>query len=105
LRNRLEISALRPADLMVNYLVYPGTSGAHFYDYVVVDRVVVPPAEQARHYSEALLVLPATYQISFYDRHVAAAASGAGRGDDEWSYVAVLRRFVIAQSHSCLCSL
>ena len=29
--------------LQVNYLVYPGTSGAPFLDFVIVDRVVVPP--------------------------------------------------------------
>lgn len=33
--------------VQVNYLVYPGTSGATFLDYVVVDRVAVPP-EHAR---------------------------------------------------------
>lgn len=98
LGNRLEVSALRPADLMVNYLVYPGTSGARFYDYIVTDQVVVPPAEQARHYSESLLVLPATYQISFYGRHVAGAGAIADRREDEWHRTVGLRRSVIARA-------
>lgn len=65
LGKRLEIAAARPAPIQVNYLVYPGTSGASFLDSIVVDRVVVPP-EHAQYYSEGLVMVPLTYQISFY---------------------------------------
>ena len=66
LGNRLEITAGRPAPIQVNYLVYPGTSGASFMDYIVADRVVVA-VEESSSYSESLLLLPMSYQISFYD--------------------------------------
>jgi len=68
LGNRLEITAAGVAPVVVNYLVYPGTSGAKFYDYIVADTAVVP-AEHSVHYSERLLLLPATYQISTYDAY------------------------------------
>ena len=76
--------------LQVNYLVYPGTSGAPFLDFVIVDRVVVPPehagwfaawavwivaelcgadvllALPPGHYSEALVMLPRCYQVNYF---------------------------------------
>lgn len=56
----------RPAPIQVNYLVYPGTSGVPFIDYIVADSVVLP-VEDSRHYSESILLLPPSYQISLYD--------------------------------------
>lgn len=53
--------ALRPAPIQVNWLGYPGSSGAAFIDYIVVDRFVLP--ESAReHYSESIAYLPRCYQ-------------------------------------------
>lgn len=66
LGNRLDITSLHPVPSIVNYLVYPGTSGATFMDYIFCDPIVVPP-EQARFYSEKLMYVPATYQISSYE--------------------------------------
>jgi predicted O-linked N-acetylglucosamine transferase (SPINDLY family) len=43
--HRLGISALRPAPLVATYLGFPGSSGAAFIDYAIVDSIVVPPAE------------------------------------------------------------
>ncbi len=34
--------ALRPAPVQVNWLAYPGTSGAPWIDYVIADRIVLP---------------------------------------------------------------
>src|SRR5690606_9178055 len=42
-RNRLRILARRPAPIQAHYLGYPGTLGAGFVDYLLVDRFVVPP--------------------------------------------------------------
>ncbi len=67
LGTRFEITAMRPAAVQVSYLVYPGTCGSSFIDYLAGDVVVTPP-EQADDYSEALLMLPPTYQISHYDQ-------------------------------------
>ena len=38
-------------------LTYPGTTGARYVDYLIADRVVVPP-EQLEHYSEKVVWLP-----------------------------------------------
>jgi len=62
-RSRLEIFALRPAPLQVSYLGFPGTLGAGFIDYAIVDRVVVPEADFA-HYSEKLVRLAGSYQVN-----------------------------------------
>ena len=32
---RIGILAHRPAPIQINYLAYPGTMGANFYDYIV----------------------------------------------------------------------
>ncbi|HEX4637248.1 MAG TPA: tetratricopeptide repeat protein, partial [Rhizomicrobium sp.] len=37
----------RPAPVQVNYLVYPGTTGANYMDYVLADRIVLPSDQQA----------------------------------------------------------
>ncbi|KAE9317412.1 hypothetical protein PF001_g6867 [Phytophthora fragariae] len=61
-RGRMQIVAARPAPIVVNYLVYPGTSGASFVDYVIVDKYVTPPAELASAFTEKLVVMPHSYQ-------------------------------------------
>jgi len=58
-----EVFALRVAPLQVNWLAYPGTSGAPFIDYLLADAWVVPPAERAS-YSEAVVRLPHAFQPS-----------------------------------------
>lgn len=57
---RTEIFALRPSPIQVNWLGYPGTMGAAFIDYILVDPVVVPET-QAVDYDESLAYLPDTY--------------------------------------------
>lgn len=58
-----EVLALRPAPVQVNWLAYPGTSGAPWIDYVVGDAYALPPA-LAAHYSERVLWLPRAFQPS-----------------------------------------
>jgi len=60
---RPEIVAMRPAPIQVRYLDFVGTSGAEFYDYMLVDRTAVPP-EIAAHYSEALCYLPNSFMVT-----------------------------------------
>ncbi len=50
----------RPAPVQVNYLGYPGTSGAPHIDYLIADRTLVPAADQP-FYSEKIVYLPHTY--------------------------------------------
>ena len=58
-----EVLAMRPAPLQVNWLAYPGTSGAPWIDYVLADPVVLPEA-LAPHFSEAVARLPRCFQPS-----------------------------------------
>ncbi len=59
--SRTGLFAKRLAPVQMNYLGYPGTSGAEFMDYIVVDPTLVPPDHRA-HVAEALLTLPHCYQ-------------------------------------------
>ena len=61
--NRLEICAFRPAPVQITYLAFPGTSGATFFDYTVVDRICVPDGE-ARQFVERLVFMPHSYQVN-----------------------------------------
>lgn len=59
---RPQICALRPAPVVVSWLGYPGTLGQRrLADYLIGDPVVTPLAHQA-HYSEALALMPDSYQ-------------------------------------------
>ena len=61
--HRIGIVAQQPAPIQINYLGYPGTTGAPFMDYILADRVVIPP-EQRRYYSEQVVWLPNCYQAN-----------------------------------------
>jgi protein O-GlcNAc transferase len=58
---RLGIAAYRPCAVQIQYLYFPGTSGAGFMDYLVADTNVVPP-EYEDSYTEKLLHIPLCYQ-------------------------------------------
>lgn len=68
---RTGILAWRPAPVQVAWLGYPGSMGAPFIDYALVDARVVP-AEAALHYSETLLYMPDCYQVNDDEQAVAA---------------------------------
>lgn len=61
--HRMRTLALRPAPVQVHFLGYPGTTGADFMDYLIADSVVIPPAHR-KYYTEALAILPHTYQVT-----------------------------------------
>ncbi len=61
--NKLKILARRPAPIQVEWLGFPGTTGAGFIDYAIVDHTVVPKKEE-RYWSEQLLFMPNSYQIA-----------------------------------------
>jgi len=69
---RLGVFSQRPAPIQVNYLGYPGTMGADFFDYIVADRTVIPAGEE-RAYSEAVVALPGSYQVNDATRPIASA--------------------------------
>jgi protein O-GlcNAc transferase len=57
LHSRDRIFALRPAPIQINYLGFPGTLGAQWYDYIWVDPFGAPPSMQP-YFTERLLTLP-----------------------------------------------
>jgi protein O-GlcNAc transferase len=70
--NRLHVTALKPAPVTVNWLGLPGSSGAAFMDYALVDRIVTPPGSEA-DFCERVVVLPHCYQPNDRDQIIAAA--------------------------------
>ncbi|MEA2823678.1 MAG: protein O-GlcNAc transferase [Alphaproteobacteria bacterium] len=64
------IFARRPAGLQVNYLGYPGTMGAPYMDYILADRILIPPSHQA-DYEEKIAYLPDTYMPNDGTRPIA----------------------------------
>jgi protein O-GlcNAc transferase len=76
----------RPAPVQLNYLVYPGTTGASFMDYVLADRIVLP-LDQQPHFSEKIIHLPDCYQVNDATRAVPPAPSRAEAGLPESGFV------------------
>ena len=68
---RMNVFAQRPAPVAVNYLGYPGTSGAGYIDYIIADRVVVPESHR-QFYTEKIVYLPNSYQANDVKRPIAS---------------------------------
>lgn len=66
---RTQILAMRPAPIQVNFLGYPGTMGAPFMDYILVDEFIVPLHQQP-FFSEKLVHLPGCYQVNDSHREI-----------------------------------
>ena len=66
-----EVLAMRPAPLQLNWLAYPGTSGAPWIDHVLADAFVLPPALEPA-FSEQVLRLPRAFQPSDNTRQLEA---------------------------------
>ncbi|SNB76329.1 Predicted O-linked N-acetylglucosamine transferase, SPINDLY family [Arboricoccus pini] len=60
------VMAHRPAPLQVNFLAFPGTTGAPYLDYILADAFIIPEANR-RFFSEKVVHLPISYQPN--DRH------------------------------------
>jgi predicted O-linked N-acetylglucosamine transferase (SPINDLY family) len=68
--HRLGIFAHRAAPVQVNYLGFPGTLGATYFDYIVADNVIIPE-ESGQHYTEVVVALPGSYQVNDRKRKIA----------------------------------
>jgi predicted O-linked N-acetylglucosamine transferase (SPINDLY family) len=77
--SRGNILAQRPAPVQINYLGYPGTSGARYIDYLLADEYLIPPASRS-YYSESIVYLPDCFQANDDRRAV------AGRVTDRAEY-------------------
>jgi predicted O-linked N-acetylglucosamine transferase (SPINDLY family) len=73
------IFAHRPAPAQVNYLVYPGTTGASYMTHILADRIVLPPEHQV-FCSEKIAYLPDCYQANDATRTVGDAPARAQAG-------------------------
>ncbi len=74
-----EVLAMRPAPLQLNWLAYPGTSGASWLDAVIADDFVLPSSLEP-HYSERVLRLPRAFQPSDNTRVLEPAPDRAACG-------------------------
>jgi predicted O-linked N-acetylglucosamine transferase (SPINDLY family) len=58
--NRLRMLQHHPAPVQATFLGYAGTTGADFIDYILLDRVIAPFADQA-NFSEQIVQLPNSF--------------------------------------------
>jgi protein O-GlcNAc transferase len=68
--HRMQIAAMRPAPIQVRWLGMAGTTGADFFDYIILDSIVVPQ-DHAEFYSEQLVLMPHCYQVNNRDQDIA----------------------------------
>lgn len=73
------VFALKPAAIQVNWLAYPGSLGAPWYDYLIADAYLIPP-EQREYYDEKIAYLPRCYQPTDTTRVVAEPQPRAAWG-------------------------
>lgn len=83
---RTEILAQRPAPIQASWLGFPGSMGVPFIDYLIADRVVVPPAA-ASYYDESLAYLPSCYMPVDFRRAVGPIPGRAEAGLPEEAVV------------------
>ncbi len=58
---RFSILAMRVAPIQINYLGYPGTTGANYIDYIISDKFITPNKFNS-FYTEKIIYLPKCYQ-------------------------------------------
>ncbi len=64
---RTDLSSVKPAAVVINYLGFPGSMGMRGYDYIVVDRMVAPVEIASKGWlTESSIYLPHTYQSNYY---------------------------------------
>lgn len=80
------IFAFSPAPVQVNYLVYPGTTGADFMDVILADRTVTPVSQQ-EFFRERIVHLPDCYQANDATRQIPSAPSRTECGLPDGGFV------------------
>jgi len=80
------VLAHRPCPVQAKYMGYPGTSGSDFIDYLIADKMVVPP-DQERYFSEKIAALPDTLWVTDTTRAVLPAPTRAEAGLPEAGFV------------------
>ena len=59
---RSGIFSYHAAPIQVNYLGYPGTMGAEYFDYIIADPTIIPE-DAHKFYSESIAYLPNSYMV------------------------------------------
>ena len=67
--HRMQIAAMRPAPIQVRWLGMAGTTGADFFDYIILDATVVPQ-NHTPFYSEKFVLMPHCYQVNNRDQDI-----------------------------------
>ena len=67
--SRGDIFKERCAPIQVNYLGYPGTSGADYIDYIIADKTVIPK-ELVKYYCETPVFMPHCFQANDSKRKI-----------------------------------
>jgi predicted O-linked N-acetylglucosamine transferase (SPINDLY family) len=80
------VLAFRPCPIQVNFLGFPGTLGAPFYDYIIGDPNVTP-TEHAPDYSEKIAQMPVCYQPNDRSRAIGPRPTRAACGLPERGFV------------------
>jgi len=68
--SRGNIFSNRCAPIQVNYIGYPGTTGANYMDYIIADKIVIPE-EFIQYYSEKPVFMPNSFQANDSKRQIA----------------------------------
>ena len=92
------VLAFRPAPIQVNYLGYPGTTGAEYMDYIIADEIVLPIDEQP-HIAEKIVHLPDCYHVNDTTRPISsyvAPRSDLGPPDQGMVFCCFNQTFKIA---------
>jgi protein O-GlcNAc transferase len=92
------VLAYRPAPIQVNYLGYPGTTGADYIDYILADETVLP-FDQQPFFSEKIVHLPDCYHANDTTRHIStyiAPRSDLGPPDQGMVFCCFNQTFKIA---------
>jgi protein O-GlcNAc transferase len=71
--SRTDIFASRAAPIQVNYLGYPGTMGAGYFDYIIGDKTIFTELDE-QFYSEKLIRFPYSYQPNDRKRSISDRA-------------------------------
>ncbi|QTD46042.1 tetratricopeptide repeat protein [Ottowia testudinis] len=69
--SRMGIFPYRCAPIQVSYLGYPGTTASEFLDYVIADKIVLPP-DQQKNFTEKVVYLPHCYQCNDSERAISS---------------------------------
>jgi protein O-GlcNAc transferase len=97
---RTGIAGWRPAPIQVNYLGFPGTMGAPFIDYVLVDRQVCPFDFQSAS-DEKIVHLPGCFQPNDRSRTISdtpVTRSGAGLPEEAFVFCSFANAYKITPS-------